>query len=67
MFFIISEDATSCVYRTMYVTFKAKIGKVECPDDIGTDRFWFMCLAPIDVRTSGNTRSIKYVSWFDFI
>ena len=51
----------------MYVTFKAQIGKVECPDDIGTDRFWFMCLAPIDVRTSGNTRSIKYVSWFDFI
>lgn len=67
MTIIILEDATSCVHGDMNIAEHAQIRNIECSNDIGTNRFGFVILAPINIGTASNASSHENMGWLDLI
>ena len=60
--FVIHEDATCGVDGAVDAPLQTQIGKIQSSNDVGTDGFGLVGLAPVNVGTPGDSCGVENVS-----
>ena len=51
----------------MNVTHEAEVDEIQCADNIASDRFLFVSLAPIDIWAAGHAGTVQHVGRLDLV